>query len=813
MRNNRFKFLQRVFFTGFILVAGCGGGGGGGTGPTGPAAFSLTSPENGSAGLSATPTFMWSDSSDETSFTLQIASDSTFNSIVYEINLSANTTSYALPPARLHVGTSYAWRVKASNSAGETYAANAPWTFTTASTAPAAFSLTSPADNALDVSLTPTLTWTDSIGADAYQIQIADNQAFSSPQTSTTITAAASPGYTVVTALTERTLYYWKVTAINTVGSTVAGPYQFETKSANAPDINLISPINNAMFVEPILSWAGSRADEYLVLVATDSGFSSLAYQKTVSSLVTELTLTNLTEAAWYFWKVRATNDAGSATSETWSFETKTESGKPTAPILTFPTNTTGVLLPPTLTWQDASGEDNYFLEIGTDNPISTVTVTASLSKDLESYQLSPTALTPGTEYFWHVLASNTTGTTESGIFSFTTISSGANVWAQTNNPNGADAEVYAIAADADNIYLAGYNSAASSVNDQWRIEKRKISDGSLVNGFGSNGVVVTNPTSSWDYISGMTLTGTSLIAVGIDVNDGWRIEKRNVSDGQLDATFGVGAAVYSSPTWTYDVALAVAKDASSLYIAGYSSDDSGNEIWKIEKRDISTGALVSGFGNSGVVQSTTGTGFNEAKAIAIDSANNAMYIVGYDNVSGINEWRIEKRTLDTGAPVLAFDADGVVNSVSGEANAVATHGNYLYVAGESSSGGTTAIRIEKIDLADGSLITSVTSSIDGPDSGNDSLYAISLDSPNFYVSGYSMIVSGNYQWYVEKRSLDTLAKVTSFGSNGVAISNPSSGDDTARAMTLDPVNPYIYVAGYETNSGYFEWRVEKIVK
>jgi hypothetical protein len=718
----------------------------------------------------------------------------------------------------LHVGTSYAWRVKASNSSGETYASNAPWTFTTASVAPASFSLSSPSDNSLDVSLSPTLTWTDSIGADTYQIEIATDPGFTSPQTAT-ITAAANPSYAIPTALIERTGYYWRVTASNSAGSTVAGPFQFETKSASTPDIALSSPADTATFVDlqPMLSWTGSRADTYTVSVATNTGISSPVYQETVSAPTSSVTLpAALGGTTTYYWRVQATNDAGSTISQTWAFETKTTSGNPSAFLLTSPTNSaTGVLLPPTLTWQDASGEDNYLLEIGTSSDGSVITaptLTAPLSANQTQHTLNSSALTPGTEYFWQVLASNGTGTTFSDIFSFTTVTSGAYVWG-IESPSTTEAEAYTTAIDANNIYVGGYATDAAG-NSHWMIEKRTLSGG-LVS------AITATATSAYDAINGIVVDSNSLYAVGIDAHDGWKIEKRNLTDLQLDSTFGT---IYSSPSLsTFDSAMAVARDSTYLYIVGYETESSdAYEQWRIEKRRFDNGDLVNSFNDDGVVTSATGSNLNEATAIAV--VGGYMYVAGYESIAAGNErWRIEKRSLDTGAlETSTFGGAGngfiISNPSSGEdeATAIGVDGSSLYIVGYDSQNGSanTQWRIEKRSLDNGdldSLFSSGTGSITiNYSGGNDQANSIVIDSATgfMYIAGYD-----SYQWRVEKRRLDTGELDAAFGTSGVVSVNPSGGSDGAWSIAFDPENPYIYISGYDSIPGYKEWRVEKRVK
>ncbi len=119
------------------------------------------------------------------------------------------------------------------------------------------------------------------------------------------------------------------------------------------------------------------------------------------------------------------------------------------------------------------------------------------------------------------------------------------------------------------------------------------------------------------------------MYVVGLDNSPGGtyyqgRIEKRNLSDGQLVTGFGTGGVV------TSDTGLgnAIAIDSTYMYVAGFD----------IKKRSLADGSLVTGFGTGGVF-----TFITLGNTIAIDSTY--IYVVGRDNSTGNAQWRIEKRT------------------------------------------------------------------------------------------------------------------------------------------------------------------------
>ncbi|MEO6689015.1 MAG: proprotein convertase P-domain-containing protein [Dokdonella sp.] len=92
-----------------------------------PAGASLTAPANAATGVSTSPTFSWAASAGASSYTLEVASDAAFNTIVQSLpNLTSTTASVSgLAPT-----TTYYWRVKAFNSCGNT--TSTAFNFTTA---------------------------------------------------------------------------------------------------------------------------------------------------------------------------------------------------------------------------------------------------------------------------------------------------------------------------------------------------------------------------------------------------------------------------------------------------------------------------------------------------------------------------------------------------------------------------------------------------------------------------------------------------------------------------------------------------------
>ncbi len=226
------------------VIPACGGGGGGGGGaPTpgsAPGAFNLLTPADVATGLSLTPTLTWENASDEVTYTLQIDTDNLFTApLVYSAtSLAVDTTSHPVPAATFSAGTTYFWRVSAVNASGTTTAANAPRSFTTGP-APGSFNLLTPADAAIGVSLTPTLTWENTSDEVTYTVEIDTDNLFTAPFVYSAASLAVDTTSHPVPAatLSGGTTYFWRVLALNASGTTTAAnaPRSFTTAAVPTP--------------------------------------------------------------------------------------------------------------------------------------------------------------------------------------------------------------------------------------------------------------------------------------------------------------------------------------------------------------------------------------------------------------------------------------------------------------------------------------------------------------------------------------------------------------------------------------------------
>jgi hypothetical protein len=385
-------------------------------------------------------------------------------------------------------------------------------------------------------------------------------------------------------------------------------------------------------------------------------------------------------------------------------------------------------------------------------------------------------------------------------------------------NPSAPGSDrIQALTSDGTYLYAAGYDSVG--IDNRWRIEKRNLSDGALVSAFGVGGATTSDPSALADQIFAIATSSGAVFVAGADSINGatagqWRIEKRDSTDGSLITGFDTDGIIQFNPVADLDQITAIATDASYLYVAGFEDDDVG--VWRIHKYDITTGAIVNAFGTNGSSTQILAAGGDERpQAIKVDA--DYLYIGGFDNLAGNIQWRLEKRNKTTGALCAgggecaagAFDTDGVVqtNPSSGidAIRALALNDAYIFLAGYDSSTTNNQWRIEKRDIATGALVTAFDT--DGivqhnPSTGVDWITALALDDTTLYAVGNV----GAGAWRVDARDITTGASTT-FSGNGTALSE-DGGDDQPLAVVLE--GGYLYVAGYGTAPGDNQWLIEK---
>jgi len=352
------------------------------------------------------------------------------------------------------------------------------------------------------------------------------------------------------------------------------------------------------------------------------------------------------------------------------------------------------------------------------------------------------------------------------------------------------------IAVDSTNGYLYAVGSDSTPGYNEWRIEKRDLTTGALIYGISESDSFDSRIAGIAIDVSGgfMYLAGNN---GGSNGNGGWKIEKRALSDGSLAS----GYTVTEDPTAANDSISAIAIDVSGgfMYLAGTDASVDASE-WRIEKRTLSTGSLTTGY----TVTENPSNNSDLLQTIAIDTTGGFMYLGGSD-VSASGGLRLEKRLLSTGALVTAFGSSGIVSeqvsSTRGTFNklAIDTSGGFLYAVGYDSNGSGVVnkeeIRIEKRDLTGGSTTTGYAISEDLT-SSNDYANSIVLDTANgnFYIAGADNDTSGGSnpsEYRIEKRALSNGSLTASLSHQTTALQGVGE-----EANSIAMASGWLYLGG-----------------
>ncbi len=369
-----------------------------------------------------------------------------------------------------------------------------------------------------------------------------------------------------------------------------------------------------------------------------------------------------------------------------------------------------------------------------------------------------------------------------------------------------------AVFSDTSYLYVGGNDG-----NSHWRLERRHKASGALATGWGDSSTGIVTSISGTNF-SDFASDGTYLYHIGEEGSAGnysIRIEKRAISTGSLETAFDYDGIITVNPTAGNDYGSAIAVDGNYMYCVETQTYDTGNSLieWRIEKRDKTTGALVAGFGSSGVVLSRAGTGSAFAKSILTDGTY--LYIGGYDDSSGTRNWRVEKRLITTGALVTSFDSDGKLQ-IAGTDDYVMRmvfSGSDIVLAGRTNDP-SYSWRVEKRSSSTGALVTGFGSNgvvaLD-PSPNNESIRGFAIYDGNIYLAGSDASTSTDPRWLVYKLLASTGALVPAFGSSGKLTIDVTSGNDCVTGVAVD--SSELYLIGYSDASPPnldFQWNISK---
>lgn len=185
--------------------------------------------------------------------------------------------------------------------------------------------LISPNDKATSVSIKGKLLWETVADADVYYAALSDNPSFTNSFLTDNRTFTNSIDYN----LSPSTTYYWKVKGnkLQTQDGNWSAVWSFTTEAGKPliPETAKLSEPKDKSTKIPtntLLRWGTSaNAQSYRLQVSTVVDFSTTIFDKSDNTLFQEVS--GLSNSTVYYWRVQATNSAGSASwSEAWSFTT-----------------------------------------------------------------------------------------------------------------------------------------------------------------------------------------------------------------------------------------------------------------------------------------------------------------------------------------------------------------------------------------------------------------------------------------------------------------------------------------------------------
>ncbi len=332
----------------------------------------------------------WSSVSGASSYRLDVTADATFSSnlLGYD-NLTVNGTSQLI--TGLIPGMTYYYRVRAYGASGTTQSSNV----IVAPTLPVA-PVASAATNIGQTTFTGS--WNSVRGGDNYFVEISTSSSFATVVSSFYVFGTSE----VITGLLPGTTYYYRVTARNSSGSSVASNV---VQLSTLPSTPIAASATNITSTSFTANWgAVSGASNYRIDVSTNSAFTNFVAGYNGLTVTTNFKdINDLTAGAIYYYRVRSTNASGtSSNSNVVSIQLP-----PSSPVAISATDLSTNSF--RANWNGATGATGYLLQISENNSFSPI----KFSYNTTSLSQTISGLTPGAIYYYRVTTLGANGNSE----------------------------------------------------------------------------------------------------------------------------------------------------------------------------------------------------------------------------------------------------------------------------------------------------------------------------------------------------------------------------------------------------------------
>ena len=210
-----------------------------------PSILTLVAPMNSTVGLDNTIKFQWNPIDSAQYYNLEIADDSDFRNVHFEIN---NISASEITISNLDEGAQYYWRVISHNKLGSITISNT-YNFSTHPGLPDLPVALSPANNARNVDTQVSFSWESAINTEFYHLEIATDKNFKNLfYSEDTLTVNKIK----LKNIGEGRKYYWRVRALNNYGNSNFTDENKFTVKVNKPS-NLAAKVEEDEFIK--LSW------------------------------------------------------------------------------------------------------------------------------------------------------------------------------------------------------------------------------------------------------------------------------------------------------------------------------------------------------------------------------------------------------------------------------------------------------------------------------------------------------------------------------------------------------------------------------
>jgi hypothetical protein len=376
--------------------------------PLPPPTPTLKLPASGSTVPTLTPRLEWNASSGATDYGLQVATDSSFTTLLVNETGIADLY-YDIASDTLSWNTMYYWRAQANNNYGTSSWSSYGY-FETAGPPPnAPCNLVASPISSSQIDLT----WQDN-SSDETGFRIERKTASGSYFQIATVGANVA-SYSD-TYLSASTTYYYRVTAHSAASNS---DYSNEASATTLPPPpppptapTLKSPVSGSTVptLTPRLEWnASSGATDYALQVATDSSFTTLLVNETgIADLYYDITSDTLSWNTMYHWRVNASSTYGASSWSRYGYFKTAAGPPPNAPsnLVATPISSSQI----DLTWQDNSSDETGFKieqKTASGSYFQIATVGASITSYSNAY------LGAGTTYYYRVSAYSAAGSSD----------------------------------------------------------------------------------------------------------------------------------------------------------------------------------------------------------------------------------------------------------------------------------------------------------------------------------------------------------------------------------------------------------------